>query len=448
MNTPIWDFVTRYCEGDPLRLHMPGHKGRGPLGAEARDITEVPGADVLYPAAGIIRESEENAAALFGTARTLYSAEGSSLCIRAMLYLALLGRAPSARRPVVLAARNAHRAFLTGAALLDLDVAWLWPDPSSGYLSCPVDAGALDRALTALPEPPVAVYLTSPDYLGNLADLPALSAVCRRRGVLLLVDNAHGAYLKFLPKSLHPMDLGADLCCDSAHKTLPVLTGGAYLHIAESVPARIARQAEPALALFASTSPSYLILQSLDLANRTLAEGFRERLADFAGQTAVLKDRLARQSWQLSGTEPLKLTLAPKSRGYTGIELEMLLRARGISCEYADPDCTVCMLTPDVGPAGLARLEAALADLPPKAPIGTRPPPLMRPEQALSVRAALLSPQEDCAAGDSVGRILAMPTVSCPPAVPILAAGERIDKAAAALFDYYGVTRCLVTAER
>ena len=85
MNTPIWDFVTRYCEGDPLRLHMPGHKGRGPLGAEARDITEVPGADVLYPAAGIIRESEENAAALFGTARTLYSAEGFSLCICAML---------------------------------------------------------------------------------------------------------------------------------------------------------------------------------------------------------------------------------------------------------------------------------------------------------------------------------------------------------------------------
>ena len=144
----------------------------------------------------------------------------------------------------------------------------------------------------------------------------------------------------------------------------------------------------------------------------------------------------------------MKLTLLPKSRGYTGAELETLLRARGISCEYADPDCTVCMLTPDVGPAGLARLEAALADLPPKAPIGTRPPPLMRPEQALSVRAALLSPQEDCAAGDSVGRILAMPTVSCPPAVPILAAGERIDKAAAALFDYYGVTRCLVTAEQ
>ncbi len=447
MNTPIWDFVTRYCQEDPLRLHMPGHKGRGPLGAEARDITEVPGADVLYSAAGIIRESEENAAALFGTARTLYSAEGSSLCIRAMLYLALLGHAPSARRPVVLAARNAHRAFLTAAALLDLDVVWLWPQPPAGYLSCFVDAGALERTLTALPEKPVAVYLTSPDYLGNLADLPALSAVCRRRGVPLLVDNAHGAYLKFLPESLHPMDLGADLCCDSAHKTLPVLTGGAYLHIAESVPGPVARQAEAAMALFASTSPSYLILQSLDLANRTLAEGYRDRLADFTGQTEALKDRLARQGWRLSGEEPLKLTLAPKSRGYTGIELEALLRGRGIGCEYADPDCAVCMLTPDIGAGGLARLETALAGLPPKPPVRTQPPPLTRPEQALSVRAALLSPQESCAAGDSAGRILAMPTVSCPPAVPILAAGERIDGAAVELFEYYGVKNCLVVME-
>ncbi len=447
MNTPIWDFVTRYCEEELLRLHMPGHKGRGALGPEARDITEVPGADVLYPAAGIIRESEENAASLFGTARTLYSVEGSSLCIRAMLYLALLGREASGRRPAVLAGRNAHRAFLTAAALLDLDVAWLWPETPEGWLSCTVTPEGLDRALEELPEKPVAVYLTSPDYLGNLADIPGLGAVCRRRGVPLLVDNAHGAYLKFLSQSLHPMDLGADLCCDSAHKTLPVLTGGAYLHIARSVPEKIARQAESALALFASTSPSYLILQSLDLANRTLAEGYRERLAAFAGETAALKDRLSGQGWRLMGEEPLKLTLAPKSRGYTGTELRTLLRARGIGCEYADPDCAVCMLTPDIGAGGLVRLEAALAELPPKPQIGTQPPPLPRPEQVMSVRQALLAPQESLAAGDSVGRVLAMPAVSCPPAVPILAAGERIDAAAAELFRYYGLERCLVTAE-
>ena len=88
--TPICDFVKSYSQSGALRLHMPGHKGRALIGAESLDITEIEGADVLYHAEGIIRESEDNALRLFGTARTFYSAEGSSLCIRAMVYLAKL----------------------------------------------------------------------------------------------------------------------------------------------------------------------------------------------------------------------------------------------------------------------------------------------------------------------------------------------------------------------
>jgi arginine/lysine/ornithine decarboxylase len=123
---------------------------------------------------------------------------------------------------------------------------------------------------------PCAVYVTSPDYLGNQQDLAGLSAVCAARGIPLLVDNAHGAYLHFLPQPAHPLDLGATACCDSAHKTLPVLTGGAYLHIAKNAPERYARDAKRAMALFGSTSPSYLILQSLDRANAYLAGGYAE----------------------------------------------------------------------------------------------------------------------------------------------------------------------------
>ena len=106
MNTPIRDFVARYAESGISRLHMPGHKGRGPLGCEALDITEVMGADALYEAAGIIAQSEQNAAALFGAGRTLYGTEGSSQCVRAMLYLALTARQPGRERPVALAARK------------------------------------------------------------------------------------------------------------------------------------------------------------------------------------------------------------------------------------------------------------------------------------------------------------------------------------------------------
>ena len=140
MTTPIVDFVRQYARSGTSRLHMPGHKGQPFLGCEAWDITEIKGADELYEAEGIIARSEANATALFGTACTYYSTEGSSQCIRAMLALALQGAPKTGKRPVLLAARNAHKALLYAAALLDFDIQWLWPAPeASGALcSCPV----------------------------------------------------------------------------------------------------------------------------------------------------------------------------------------------------------------------------------------------------------------------------------------------------------------------
>ena len=171
MNTPVADFVRRYGEGDTARLHMPGHKGRPFLGCEPWDLTEIPGADALYQAQGILRESEANAAALFGSQRTCYSTEGSSQCLRAMLYLACCGT--GSRR--VVAARNVHSAFVSAAALLDLEVTWLWPEESRSLCGCPVSPAQLEETLSRLPEPPAAVYLTSPDYLGAMAELPVTS---------------------------------------------------------------------------------------------------------------------------------------------------------------------------------------------------------------------------------------------------------------------------------
>lgn len=153
MNTPVVDFVRRYAQQRTARMHMPGHKGRGPLGCEELDITEIAGADELYEAEGIIAQSEANATQLFGTARTYYSTEGSSQCIRAMLHLALQMRPAKAGRPVLLAARNAHKALLYAAALLDFDIQWLWPAPdAAGALcTCPVEPEVLSSALDELP---------------------------------------------------------------------------------------------------------------------------------------------------------------------------------------------------------------------------------------------------------------------------------------------------------
>lgn len=440
MNTPICDFVRQYAQSGILRLHMPGHKGASFLEMEALDITEIQGADSLYEADGIIAQSEDNASALFACP-TFYSTEGSSQCIRAMLYLISLHGKRQGKRPLILAGRNAHKTFLSAAALLDLDVRWLYPKEGEPYLSCSVTAPELEQILTDMPETPTAVYLTSPDYLGNLADIREMAAVCHRHGCLLAVDNAHGAYLRFLGS--HPIDQGADLCCDSAHKTLPVLTGGAYLHISPNAPAWMAPSTKKALALFGSTSPSYLILQSLDQANAYLSD-YPQRLQGFLPKVDDLKKRLTASRYCLYGGEPLKITIAAKPYGYRGNDLARILLDQGICCEFSDPDYLVLMVTPETGESGLARLEEALLSVPKKPPVREPQPIFQRAQQVLSIREALLSPAQTLPVSESLGRILAAPTVGCPPAVPILVCGERIDSHAIACFQYYGIRTCEV----
>ena len=433
MNTPVADFVQRYAKAGTARLHMPGHKGRCFLGCEPWDITEIHGADALYEAEGILAESEQNAAALFGSQRTCYSTEGSSQCIRAMLYLAV---AASGSHTVV-AARNVHRAFVSAAALLDLEIRWLWPEESRSLCGCPISPAQLEETLNSLPEPPAAVYLTSPDYLGGMAEIPALAQVCHQHGTLLLVDNAHGAYLRFLQPSLHPLDLGADLCCDSAHKTLPVLTGGAYLHIGKNAPGEMAKRAKSALALFGSTSPSYLTLSSLDLCNACLAGDYAPRLSKTAAELDGVRARLRWAGWTVEQSDPLRLTLTAPA-GRTGTELSQILRDGGVECEYADEKHLVAMVTPENTPEELWRLPALLGEN--RAPAReTELLPPLRAERVLSVREALFAPAERVTREESLGRVCAGPTVACPPAIPIVVAGERIDRSALELLARYGV---------
>ncbi|MBR6786180.1 MAG: PLP-dependent transferase [Clostridia bacterium] len=439
MTTPISDFVKKYASQNKKRLHMPGHKGQGMIGVEKYDITEIGGADSLYEASGIIAESEANASRIFGC-KTLYSTEGSSQCIRAMIYLACVN---AKDRPLILAGRNAHKTFLTAAAMLDCEVEWLCPQNGESYLACTVTADYLEKKLISSEQKPAAVYITSPDYLGNVADVEGLSSVCRRFGVPLMVDNAHGAYLKFFPESKHPIDLGADICCDSAHKTLPVLTGGAYLHISPDAPAGFALQAKNALALFGSTSPSYLILQSLDLAN-PIMENFAEEIKALAEKVAEAKNIFAEKGFAVSGSEPLKLTVSPKSVGYTGVEFADYCEQKGFVCEFADEDYVVFMFAPNNGTDMPIELASAVADIEKKTPLTVGAPEFRLPEKAMTIRQAALSASETIPVTESEGRILAVPTVGCPPAVPIAACGEKIDKNTIERFLYYGITECTV----
>lgn len=445
--TPLCDFVNGYVKSEPLRLHMPGHKGLAtsglPLqGIAAWDLTEIEGADVLYAATGVLKKSQENARKLFGSAKTLYSTEGSSLCIRAMVHLALCRAKRLGEPPLILAARNAHKTFVTAAAVMNVPLSWIYPEEAEGLVCCKVTPDQLQSALSSLPQKPTAVYITSPDYLGNVADIKGLAAVCHKCGVPLFVDNAHGAYLRFLPQDCHPLTLGADLVCDSAHKTLPVLTGGAYLHLSAAAAAEFGKDAETALATFATTSPHYLVLQSLDGANAYLSCGYAQKLAAFLPKARALKAALS-HLFPLAGEE-LKLTLRPKAYGYTGTEVAKRLQNEGIVCEFFDPDYCVMMLTPELSDGDLARLQAALCALPKKEAITAAPPALCPATQVLSANEALFSPSEEVPVCKAIGKVLASPTVFCPPAVPVVCCGERVSERATAAFAYYGIDTCRV----
>jgi len=444
METPLYDFVARYRESGTVRAHMPGHKGVARLGPEPMDITEIKGADSLFEDDGVLLKSEENAASLFGSRLTCYSTEGASLCIRAMAALALTA-APQRGRPFLLAGRNAHRSLLTAAALLDFDIRFLDAEPGS-YVSGRVSPDAIRAALQQADTKPFAVYLTSPDYLGGMTDVASAARVCHGHGVPLLVDNAHGAYLKFLQKPMHPLDLGADLCCDSAHKTLPVLTGGAYLHANGGLLRPTREDVKEKMALFASTSPSYLTLLSLDLANRRLADDFSARLQAFVATLDQLKADLKARGWTILAGEPLKLTLRAPGADMTGLQVAERLRAAGIECEYADPDYTVMMLGPDNDPSAIGRIRDALLNIRADAhgePLPV-PPPATDAERVLTIRQAMLCPAETVPLEKALGRVLASPSVACPPAVPIAVCGERIREDMLRLFRYYGVRQLRV----
>lgn len=416
---------------------MPGHKGKSYLGFEEYDITEISGADSLFEASGIIKESENNASNIF-SAHTFYSCEGSSLSIKAMVYLTSLWAKENHRANKIMAFRNAHKSFLYACALTDTSVTWLKGNDST-YLSCTPTVDEIESAIKQEDSLPSAIYVTSPDYLGNIADLCTIKHMCIKYNILLLVDNAHGAYLNFIGE--HPLRKGADMVCDSAHKTLSTLTGAGYLHINKNAPEILKNNAKFAMEVFASTSPSYLILQSLDKFN-SMAQSFASRLNYFLPFIGFIKEKLIEHGFTLYGNEPLKITIQTKPYGYRGFELGKILEKKNVFPEFYDDDFLVFMLP--ISKDALMNLAEILFSIPKKEPILSEQIPFKMPKKAMDIRTALFSPFEEISTKDALNRILSAPSVSCPPAVPIVVSGEVIDETSLHLFEYYGVEKLKV----
>lgn len=442
MKTPIVSFLKSYQEKSPVRMHMPGHKGAGILGFEGMDLTEIYGADELFAAEGIIKESEQNASSLFGCP-TYYSTQGSTLCIQTMCTILCQDAKSKGKKPKILAGRNAHRSFIHAAALLDFEIEWLYGN--SDYLSCKIHAEDLEKAI--IESHPTAVYLTNPDYLGNLLDIQSLASVCKKHNVLLAIDNAHGAYLRFLEPSLHPIDLGADLCCDSAHKTLPVLTGGAYLHLSESLNQVWKNDVRHFMEYFSSTSPSYLIMASLDATNEVLDTTFKKSLSECIQRVDGLKNTLIQHGYTILSGEPMKITISTKEFGYTGNEIANLLMECDIYPEFYDSDYIVLMPSPYNTKDDLKRLETCLCGIERKPLLINKPPKLEQSKKAMNVRQALFSSSITLDVSKSLGQVCSSVTVSCPPAILPVIPGEVISESSIEVMKYYGIETVRVVKE-
>ncbi|MGI5897268.1 MAG: hypothetical protein ACOX6U_10000 [Oscillospiraceae bacterium] len=431
----LTEFLKQNEATGPARFYMPGHKGRYPLNG-SYDITEITGADSLYHADGVLRETERRFERLYGARTTVLSAGGTTLCIQGML--AAVRQKYGVRR--ILAARNVHVAFLNACTLLDMDVAWVYPRPYDAFgVSGQVSPEQL-RAALAREKGIGAVYITSPDYYGMRSDIAGLAAVCREADVPLLVDNAHGAHLKFLPEDTHPIALGAALCCDGAHKTLPVLTGGALLHAAADF---TAEELKAAMALFGSTSPSYLIMQSLDACADYLETRARREFAALAARLDGVRARARQKGLFVFDSEPARVALGGVPE--EGTDLAAFLRRQGVEYDYSAGDTAVLMPTPFNSEEEFAMLDAAIeAFCPAPKPPRYEPVSPVMPERVCSLQEAAFAPAEELPVEQCLGRVAAESKITCPPGVAIVAAGERIGADAQKLLKKCGIHRLKV----
>lgn len=436
-DAPLYMALQNYVNQENSSFHTPGHKGRSdilPLDLSF-DLTELPETDSLFECDGAIRASEEKAAALFGAQYTAVSAGGCTLAIQGML--AAFAKAGD----TVLFSRNLHRSAVNTAILLGLKPVWLMHRGDCGEgLPGRIAAEDVRAALERNPGA-AAVYLTSPDYYGCLSDIAGISAVCRTFGVPLLVDNAHGTHL--VAFGLHPLQLGAAASACSAHKTLPVLTGGAWLNCNDE---RASQKIKSAMALFGSTSPSYLTMASLDLARAWLQSEGREAFRALAGTVAELR-RLAEAvsfGLPLGQSDPVRLTLLPANVGFTGDEAAEYFRNCGVACEHSDGAAVVFILTPFNSARDIARLRQAVAEFPVRAPIELPHHEPHLPECAMLPRAALERETALISTAQAAGRIAAEAACPCPPGVPVVMPGEIIDTKSVNILLNTGIRQIIV----
>lgn len=407
---------------DKHPFHMPGHKGKFPSLIGKFDATELPGLDNLHNPEGVLARIQDRVADIYQAGKTYFLVNGSSVGLMSAMVAAL--------KPgdLVLVQRSSHKAVLAG--LIHSGAMPVWIEQTY----CPL------RRHWLPPEPEqikdlLAVYpvraaiFTNPDYYGLVPDICALTRMCHAAKVMVLVDEAHGAHLAFggeLGLPVSAIEAGADIVVQSPHKTLPALTQAAWMHLNNL---ELAEGMQQTLNIFHTTSPSYLLLASLEFAGNYAAaygKGLLRRLVQPVKLLELKSRQLNLAVWPRSGKDWTKLVL-PNRQGLT-----KLLRDRGIFPELVQGRNVLFMLTmADAldysGIAALAQILPEIGQLPEfdKAD-ETSTPPL--PEQACSPREAWIHKGERVHITNALGRISRHVIAPYPPGTMIVAPGQRLGK--------------------
>lgn len=443
---PLLEALARHSTGGPAPMHMPGHKRNAALApylsalGAAWDITEIHGFDDLHEAEGILKDSMDRAARLWGAQRSFYLVNGSTCGILAGI------RAAAGRGGKVILSRGCHKSVYHALELCGAVPVWLAPpvDESFGVLAS-ITPEQVRAALAAHPDAKLLV-LTSPTYEGVISDLAAICAAAHAAGVPMLVDEAHGAHLGLAPGwPAGAVAAGADVVVQSLHKTLPSLTQTGILHQqGDLISAEaLARQ----LGIFETSSPSYLLMASMDGCVDLLERRGGELFARWQAALAAFDRAIAglarlrvlchgadtpEQHPGIFAHDPGKLVISTRSTALTGPGLMARLREEfSIELEMASGDWAIAMTGLGDTEENLLRLARALMAIDKSLAACPMPPaaePLPLPPTALPVAQALELPCEEVPLAGCEGRVSAEYVWAYPPGIPLIVPGERVDR--------------------
>ena len=417
-------------------LHMPGHK-RNPHYGDALpyglDVTEIEGTWDLHHPDCALRERLQEVAQSVGAAASFYMVQGSTGGNLAGVYTLC---PPGS---YVLLSRGSHQSLYHAVELLRLKPVYLMPDLVPPGIPGPIRPEQVQAALEAFPGIK-AVLLTSPTFEGRRCDIRAIAELCHAHGAKLMVDQAHGAHLRyladFLPHFSDAVADGADLVVESLHKTLPALTPAALVHAAKTVDCtELAR----AISIFETSSPSHILLASIDHCLRLMEkEGVSRHQEVLNAWLSAAKglDALQVLEWMdfdepsSLPDDPFRVVLSTAQASISGPELANRLREKGYEPEMAQAEHVLLLLSIGDDPAifpslveAILAIDAQLTKTPKKRPVATLP---SLPVQVLSIAQARRAPKSDVLLSDTAGYVAAEALWTYPPGIPLLMPGEQI----------------------